>query len=57
MFQPGAQGLILIAMVMAIARLAILQGTFSLALADHMESTIPWYATFIYLEYCWPPKK
>ena len=39
MFQPGASGLIPIAMVaMTMVRNAIKQGTFSLALADHMGS-------------------
>ena len=41
MFQQGAQGLIPIAMVMAMVRNAIQQGTFFLALADHIGSTIP----------------
>ena len=41
MFQPGAPGLIPIAIVTAMVRNAVKQGTFSLALADHMGSTIP----------------
>ena len=40
MFQPGAPGLIPIAMVMTMVRNAIKQGTFSLSLADHMGNTI-----------------
>ena len=41
MFQPGTPGLVPIAMVMAMVRNAIRQGTFSVAQADQMESTIP----------------
>ena len=41
MFQPGAPGLILISLVMTMVGNEIMQGTFSLALAYHMESTIP----------------
>ena len=41
MFQTGAPGLIPIAMVIAIFKNAIKQGKFSIALADHMGSTIP----------------
>ena len=41
MFQPGAPGLIPIAMVIAMVRNGIKQGTFSLALADYLGSTIP----------------
>ena len=40
MFQPGARGLIPIAMVMSMVRNLIKQDTFSLALSDHMGSTM-----------------
>ena len=40
MFKPGAAGFIPIAMVMTVVKNAIKQGTFSLALANNMGSTI-----------------
>ena len=45
MFQPGAPGLIPIAMVMATVRTEIKESIFSLALANHIRSTIPFYIT------------
>ena len=53
MFHPGAQGLILVAMVMTMVRNAIEQGTFPLALANHPGIMIPWDVIFIYLKHWW----
>ena len=53
MFQPGAPGLIPIAMVMSMVKNAIKESIFSQALADHMGSILPWYIKFIHLKYCW----
>ena len=41
MFLPGAPGLIPVAMVMTMVPNVIEQGTFFLALADHIGSKIP----------------